>query len=260
MDITPLTAAGILGIGFAAGTLGTIVGAGGGFLFVPALLMILHLPPPVAAGTGLLVVLTNALSGITGFIRQHRVSYRISLRLVVGAIPGAFLGVHLAEMVPAGVFYKIFACLLVGLGLFLMIKRSPKSEIGNIDEQSEHAGTDIATFQLLGVGLLMGTVSSYFGIGGGWLLVPILVYAYGVRPHVATATAIFSLCLNSIVGSAIYISHGNVDWTSFIFGAAGIMVGAQIGVYLSTKLSGGRIIQILSLVLVGTGIKLFLTK
>lgn len=259
----------LLVIGFLAGTFGIIVGAGGGFLFVPALLIYLRLPPPVAAGTGLLVVFVNSLSGISGFVRQKRISYGLALRIVAGGIPGAFLGVWLAETVSSELFYKIFAALLVSLGVFLIVKQMPSSRIEAVPSAANgsgnpaHAnreGSDVPLPQLLFVGLLIGTISSYFGIGGGWLLVPILVYLFRIRPHIATATVIFSLSINSIVGGLIYIFHGNVDWIAVVWGGAGVIVGAQLGVYLSSRISGQRIIQLLALVLIGVGIKLFLTR
>lgn len=108
------------------------------------------------------------------------------------------------------------------------------------------------------MGLLIGTVSSYFGVGGGWLLVPILVYAFRIRPYIATATVIFSLCLNALVGGLIYIAHDNIVWPAAVWGGAGVVCGAQLGVYLSERISGRRIIQLLAWVLIGVGINLFM--
>lgn len=253
----------LLVIGLLAGTLGTIVGAGGGFLFVPALLIYLRLPPAVAAGTGLLVVFANTLSGLTGFVRQGRIAYGLALRIICGAIPGTFLGVWLAETVSSAAFYNIFSGLLIILGLFLAIKRVPdsstNSDVGACPwADADTAGHDIPLLQLLAVGLLIGTVSSYLGIGGGWLLVPILVYGFRIRPYIATATVIFSLSINAAIGGLIYISHGNIAWIAAAWGGAGVVCGAQLGVYLSQRISGRRIIQLLALILVGVGIKLFL--
>jgi len=258
----------LLIIGFVAGAYGIMVGAGGGFIFVPALLILLHLPPEMAAGTGLVVVFINSISGIYGYIRQKRIDFKMGFLLALGATPGTFLGIWLTKLASPKAFHSVFAIMLVALGIFLMIKKAPGNQRKASDSQNEvaatidrHTSPDMVktssqAVSLLVIGIVLGVVSSFFGIGGGWLLVPILIYLFRVHPHYATAISIFSLCLYSLVGVIIHIVQNNIDWPAAIWGSVGIFIGAQVGVYLSTRISGKRILQMLAAVLILVGIKL----
>ncbi len=256
----------LLVIGLIAGTYGIMVGAGGGKIFVPALLIILNLPPNIAAGTGIAVVFLTATSGVIGLTRQKRIYYKLGFILAISAIPGIFLGFWFAQISSPTLFHYLFACLLVGLGLFLLIKKLP-SEKSKVDSTSEEVAatsedmesfnyTPLKTVGLVFLGVFMGIVSSYFGMGGGWLLVPILIYLFRVSPNNATATSVFSLFLYSIVGVLINVTHGNMDWNAVIWGGIGVLAGAQLGAFLSNKISGKRIVQLLAVVLVIVGVKL----
>ncbi|MCA0991364.1 sulfite exporter TauE/SafE family protein [Pseudalkalibacillus hwajinpoensis] len=266
----------IMVIGVVSGAYGMIVGAGGGFLFVPAILILFHLDPYVAAGTGLAVVFINSLSGVGGYMKQRRVDYSLGLTLSVGAIPGTFIGIKLAGQSSPQAFYLIFAALLISLGTFLFVKKAPIKEAtsevtegvsAGIENQNEVNQQFSGTLQRINAhrkkylaivlsGILLGIVSSYFGIGGGWLLVPILVYLFKVNPHEATATSIFSLAIYSTAGVLIHLLNQTIDWTIVLYGGIGVIIGGKIGVILSTKLSGDLKIRMLSIVLIAVGSKL----
>ncbi|MGV3487152.1 MAG: sulfite exporter TauE/SafE family protein [Tuberibacillus sp.] len=260
----------LLLIGFVAGAYGIMVGAGGGFIFVPALLILLHLSPEVASGTGLVVVFINSISGLYGYIRQKRIDYKMGLLLALGATPGTILGIWLTKIASAQSFNLIFAIMLVALGIFLILKKSPHEKASSNESKNEIAmamdkrvspdmvkSKQMAVLLVL-VGVLLGIVSSFFGIGGGWLLVPILIYLFRVHPHYATAVSIFSLCLYSTIGVVIHIFQGNIDWAAAIWGSVGIFFGAQLGVFISNRISGKRIIQMLAVILIAVGLKLIL--
>lgn len=349
-------------IGLIASAYGTIVGAGGGFIFVPALLLLLSYDPPIAAGTGLVVVLINALSGVVGYVRQKRVNYRFGLILSSAAIPGTFLGVWLSRIVTGHAFYLIFAVMLMSLGIFLLVKKEPKTasvEEGRFQQEAaatltpegeqeaaevgvkalatgggaypvsaEHASEDRvsavdfsnerafpadeellgtervrlfdsagdpgafgasssfaqreegaaaadfaaaegkaapsqkkAWYQgfgatemgLIGIGFILGVIASFFGIGGGWLMVPILIYLFRVSPHIATATSVFSLSIYSLVGVFTHGAEGNIDWLTVLWGGLGTIIGSQLGVLISRRLPGRLIVQMLAVLLVFIG-------
>lgn len=251
----------LLMIGIIAGGYGTIVGAGGGFIFVPALLILLNMDPVVAAGSGLVVVLINSFTGVLGYAKQKKIDYKIALTVGVSALPGALLGVWLLEVYSSQYFYFIFATILVGMGVFLFNKNSPFKFTKRIPIHSKDTVNkkDIKLndkwFILLG--LIMGILSSYLGIGGGWLLVPILIYLFKVPTHNATATSILSLCLYSSVGVISQLYYNNIDWMTVTFGGIGVILGANIGVILSRKLPGKVILQMLSILLVIIGVRMF---
>ncbi|MEH7384214.1 sulfite exporter TauE/SafE family protein [Bacillus sp. JJ1521] len=272
MDIT--TSILLMVIGIFAGGYGAIVGAGGGFLFVPALLLLFHINPAIAAGTGLVIVLLNSLSGVVGYAKQKRIQYRTGIILGIGAFPGSFIGVWLLKLYSSTYFYIFFASVLVLLGFFLVIKntnivkkKNAKNEVAattSIADTSKGSPTPdhqahirLQVKWLIPLGFFMGILSSYLGIGGGWLLVPILVYIFRVPTHIATATSIFSLCLYSSVGVVLQIMNENIDWTIVLFGGLGIIIGSQIGVFLSQRIPSRVIMQMLSYLLIIIGFRMY---
>ena len=266
-------------IGIIAGGYGAIVGAGGGFIFVPALLLLFHVEPTIAAGTGLVIVLMNSLSGVVGYSKQKRIDYRTGILLSIGAFPGSFLGVWLLQMYASSSFYILFASLLVILGVFLIVKNTRVEKKSGLQDSKNVSNQVAATTEqshsenskpladepksrllakyLLPLGLIMGIFSSYLGIGGGWLLVPILIYIFRMPTHNATATSIFSLCLYTSVGVILQIINGNVDWSYVLYGGLGIVVGSQLGVRLSQKIPSRVIMQMLSVLLIVIGFRMY---
>ncbi|SDM57384.1 sulfite exporter TauE/SafE family protein [Sediminibacillus halophilus] len=283
MDI--MTGLLLLCIGIIAGGYGTIVGAGGGFIFVPALLLLFHMDPAVASASGLVIVLINSLSGVLGYAKQDKILYKTGLTIGISALPGSLAGVWLLQHFSSQYFYVVFATILVALGLFLFSKNTPFPRKG-ISKRAENKDSETAYQQagptlevaangtreasgskvrktgatsgwFIPLGLVMGVLSSYLGIGGGWILVPILIYIFGVSTHFATATSLFSLCLYSSVGVISQFFYGNIDWMTVFWGGAGVIAGAQVGVLLSQRIPGRIIMQMLSVLLVVIGVRMY---
>ncbi|MCE4048934.1 sulfite exporter TauE/SafE family protein [Bacillus sp. Au-Bac7] len=265
-------------VGIIAGGYGTIVGSGGGFIFVPALLLIFHMDPKLAAGSGLVIVLINSLSGVVGYAKQKRISYHTGLTLSAGAIPGSLLGVWLLQIYSSSYFYVIFATVLVALGIFLFTKNPPFASLkkkrrllskeGSGEDEVAAAVEKTPDFKetaclplvsILPIGFFMGILSSYLGIGGGWLLVPILIYAFKLPTHIATATSIFSLTIYSLVGVFLQLFYSSIDWNTVLWGSIGVIIGSQIGVLLSRKIPGKVILQMLSVLLIIIGFRMYLS-
>ncbi|MCM3763904.1 sulfite exporter TauE/SafE family protein [Neobacillus niacini] len=251
----------ILAVGIIAGGYGTIVGAGGGFIFVPALLIVFHMDPVIAAGCGIVIVLINSLSGVTGYAKRNMIHYRTGIILSLGAFPGSLIGVRLLQLYSSSYFYVIFATVLVALGIFLFAKNSQflfwKKKSESEGPSTTVDASRLTVGRLLPLGFFMGILSSYLGIGGGWLLVPILIYLYKVPTHNATATSIFSLALYSTVGVVSQIYYSSIDWTTVLWGGIGVIIGSQVGVALSQRIPGKMIIQMLSILLMVIGIRMY---
>ncbi|MFK3938045.1 sulfite exporter TauE/SafE family protein [Alkalihalobacillus sp. NPDC078783] len=234
-------------LGLIASMYGVIIGAGGGFIFVPLLLLFYSISPEEAAGTGLLIVLISSLSGFISYIKQKRIQYKIGLLLAAGAIPGTFIGNTLISFVPEVTFYKIFALMLLGLGFFLIF-RTPSEQSSPIISKEKQK----LFLPLIGVGI--GTISSFFGIGGGFIVVPILLHVFGLRIHLATATSIFALIIYSTIGSIPPLLKGNIDWTVLAWSGIGVLVGSQLGVFISKRLSANVVTRMLATVVIVMGV------
>lgn len=285
LDIT--TGILLLSIGILAGGYGTIVGAGGGFIFVPALLIVFDMDPALASGSGLVIVLINSLSGVLGYAKQKKIYFKIGLTIGISALPGSLLGVWLLQSYSSQYFYVVFATILVALGLFLFSKNSPFAN--KLKKQQVVRETDSVSYSqavptlegsdpidngqpkssltetspilqekwLIPLGFIMGILSSYLGIGGGWLLVPILIYLFKVSTHKATATSIFSLCLYSSVGVISQLFYSSIDWMTVVWGGIGVIIGSQFGVILAQRIPGRVIIQMLSILLLVIGVRMY---
>ncbi|GGH80161.1 putative membrane protein YfcA [Pullulanibacillus pueri] len=257
----------LLIIALLCGAYGVLIGAGGGFIFVPILLIFFNIPTEIAAGTGIVIVMINSLSGIMGYARQKKIDYKMGILLAIGATPGTFLGIWLNHIGSSNTFYMVFAIIVLLLGFFLLLSRNPSkkkekkhAEVAATLEAPENEYLQkrhsLKIIALLAVGLGLGIASGYLGIGGGWLLVPILIYGFQIATHRATATSLFSLCLYSAIGVITQIAYGNVDWWIVLWGGIGVFIGGQLGSLLSDKLSGKWIIKLLSIILIGVGIQL----
>lgn len=111
-----------LAIGIAIGSIGTLVGAGGGFLAMPILLLFFHMPPAIAAGTSLLMVTMNSLSGTYIYWKQKKLDFKVGILLAVAAYPGSIFGAMLAAKISAHLFNIIFGTVYVLLAFWMTWK------------------------------------------------------------------------------------------------------------------------------------------
>jgi uncharacterized membrane protein YfcA len=235
-------------LGLAVGTFGTLIGAGGGFLLVPLLLLLYpSTPASTITAISLAVVFVNATSGSMAYARLGRIDYRTGVVFAVASAPGAVLGSLVTEMLPRGIFDVVFGLALMSLAIYLLIWG--KSTEGHA--RPEHVNLWLGGLLSFGVGFL----SSVLGIGGGVIHVPLLIQFLGYPAHVATATSHFILAVMAFVGTATHIVNGD-----FVEGVrrtialgAGVLAGAQIGAWLSQKVHGRWIMRSLAVGLLGVG-------
>ena len=260
-------------VGFLIGTYGTLVGAGGGFLLVPMLL--LFYPgeaPEVITSISLAVVFFNALSGSFAYARLKRVDYRSGLLFSAATVPGAILGALTTPMVPRPLFDGFLGILMVLTSLFLIVrthKKQPERE-GCLEQGFARCLVDAdgTTHQFsyspkVGIGLsfLVGYLSSVMGIGGGPIHVPALVHILNFPVHIATATSQFMLTIMSLAGTVVHIATGafHHGFRRTIALAIGVLLGAQLGAFLSRRMGGLWIIRGLALALGLVGIRILMS-
>ena len=213
----------LIGLGVVVGAYGTLIGAGGGFVLMPILLM-LHpeANPDQLTAISLAVVFFNALSGSQSYAFMKRIDYKSGLIFAAATIPGAILGALNTSAVPRHLFNGIFAALLIGAAIFLSWrpKVAPRSET---HVHSPHAWRIVETADgerhyynfnpLVGIGisLAVGYLSSFLGIGGGIIHVPALVYFLDFPVHIATATSHFVLAIMALTGTLVHIWDGSLQ-------------------------------------------------
>jgi uncharacterized protein len=261
---------GLAAAGFVIGIYGTVIGAGGGFILVPLLLLLYPTEPAnTIASISLVVVFFNALSGTISYARMRRVDYRSGILLSAATIPGAILGALSTGLVPRRAFDLIVALLLLGMSIFLIIRplgmprphhgrHSFKRLVIESDGTIHEYGYDPKLG--FGLSLLIGYFSSFLGIGGGFIHVPVMVHLLNFPVHVATATSHFTLAVMTFVGSAVHAVTGGLAGTlnRTVPLAIGVTVGAQVGAGLARRVHGVWIIRALTLALVFVGIRLLI--
>ncbi|MBV8221683.1 MAG: sulfite exporter TauE/SafE family protein [Solirubrobacterales bacterium] len=259
-------------LGFAVGVFGTLVGAGGGFILTPVLLLVYpQSSPGLITAISLVAVFFNASSGSIAYARQKRIDFRSGSVFAVCTLPGSILGVLVADKVSRPGFDVIMGIALLALAWWLVRGRrrpphphrvpGPERVIIDRDgnEYRYHANMRLgAAFSVV-----VGFVSSFLGIGGGVVHVPLLVTVLGFPTHVATATSHFVLAWMALVATLTHVVTGTFQGGIGLRRAAalsvGVVFGAQLGAVLSQKLSGTVIQRLLAIGLLALGVRLVLS-
>ncbi|MSR06180.1 MAG: sulfite exporter TauE/SafE family protein [Gemmatimonadetes bacterium] len=238
-------------LGAVAGGVGTLIGAGGGFLLVPALIFLYPAAAPdTITSISLAVVACNAISGSIAYAHMKRIDYPLGWRLALAAAPASVLGALSTSLLPRRMFDTAFGVVLLVAGTAMLTW--PKAPEG-VGEKRRTA---------LGMTFSAGAayVSSLFGIGGGGLHVPVLVYVLGVPAHIATATATFILAGMALIATATHLVTGSLAgalWPT-LYLAAGALVGAQAGAAFSNRVHGTTLIRGLAVALGVVGVRILL--
>ncbi|MYB47639.1 MAG: sulfite exporter TauE/SafE family protein [Cenarchaeum sp. SB0662_bin_33] len=222
----------------AACALASIVGLGGGLVIVPVLIF-LGLSPPIAAFSSLAATMSNATASSMVYAKQRRIEYKEAVKLGLMAIPGSVLGAALSKDAGVDLYSVLLAGILISAGVYVYIRPRLRNR--------PHPGTFIFLSISVGVSFFAGVVSSYFGIGGGVIFVPLLVILSGMSVMRAAPTSIMALLLTSVAG---IVTHGVLGDTAAILAlllSAGGLLGGMAGAKLSREV-GERYTRILVLV------------
>jgi uncharacterized membrane protein YfcA len=260
-------------LGFAVGAYGTLVGAGGGFVLVPALLIIYPDEDPASiTSISLAVVFFNAVSGSIAYARQRRIVYRSGLLFAAAGLPGAVAGALVVDNVPRRLFDVIFGFTLLAIASYTLwsigrpqILRAPLRGRGIIRREMPGAAEGESfryayrAWQGIAMMAAIGFLSSLLGIGGGVISVPAMITILHFPVHVAVATSQFILAFMAGEGSLVHVANGELAGDNVLRAlliAAGAIPGAQVGALLSRRLRGPVVARLLVLALVVVGVRL----
>lgn len=263
-------------IGFIVAVYGALIGVGGGFVLVPLIFWIMpsDLSPTTVTSMSLTVVFFSSYAGTMAYARMKRIHYYYGILFTVAGIPAVILGTTAIRYVPRRPFAMVFGLLLLTLGVFLCLRPLRKKTNGDADaEPSSPEGEETAISPRR---VLLGTIAAAYmrlcpgllGIGGGIIQVPFLIKIMRFRPHVATATSLFILCLSSFCGVASHMVHDLLypETSGFficldkaMYLAVGALIGAPVGAAISQRVQGPWIVRLLALAICGVGARLFWT-
>ncbi len=250
-------------LGMGVGTFGTLVGIGGGLICVPIFIFLMSdggLWPCFStagqiAGTSLFVVLANAVSGTMAYVRQRRVYFNAAVPFALTTLPGAFLGSYIVDKFSNEMLDMYFGVFLLVMAVLMYwnATHKPHSEVKELPRNFKFDKN-------LGIGssMFVGFLSSIFGIGGGVIHVPLMVYLLGFPVHVATATSHFVLAVSSLAGVVSHFLLSHIVWLPALGIGAGAVIGAQIGAKISKKTKSKVILALLSLAMFALGVRLML--
>jgi uncharacterized membrane protein YfcA len=265
-------------LGFAVGTLGTLIGAGGGFILVPLLIIMEpSFSPETITAISMAIVACNAISGSVAYIASKRVDFKAGLIFAACTIPGSILGVYTTKYISRNIFDLIFGIVLIVLAIFLFLKGGNKKAGATkivekkgwihqklVDKWGEiyNYSYDIRKGSVLS--LFVGYFSPLLGIGGGIIHVPAMSEWLRFPVHIATATSHFILAIMATVSVVVHICDGNYNdpaiFKMVLWLGLGVVAGAQMGAFLSRKMKGKIIIRALAVSLGLVGIRILLMR
>jgi uncharacterized membrane protein YfcA len=230
----------LIPLGFAAGILGSMIGLGGGIIVVPVLTF-LGFPPTVAASNSLFAALSNATASTISYSKQKRIEYSLGLKLGLLSIPGTVLGAIISTDVAPDIFKILFGFVLIASAAYIFLRKKIESKEKTISKQ-------MIVFAI-GASFFAGIISSFFGIGGGIIFVPLMVVGMGMAMKKAAPTSQMILLFASLSGVIVHSLLGHPDFLQAGMLSIGSFIGGLVGARLSIDIKE-RYLQILVTVVI----------
>ncbi len=238
----------LIPLGFAAGVLGSMIGLGGGVIMVPVLTFA-GFPPTLAASNSLLASLSSSVSATVAYSRIKRVDFSLGTRLGLLSVPGTILGAVVSTDVNMAAFKILFGLVLVAATAYIFLGKRPAGGDAKTSVQ-------MAVFAA-GASFFAGMISSFFGIGGGIVFVPMMVAAMGLSAKRAAPTSQLILIFTSSSGVISHTLLGHPDFLQAGLLASGSFFGGLAGVRLSLQVKE-RFLQVMaSSVILAVAAKMF---
>lgn len=272
-----------VGLGLAVGLLSGLFGVGGGFLLTPLLIMF-GIPSTVAAATDSNQIVAASTSGTYAHWKVGNVDFKMGLYLLLGGSIGGIIGVQaiklLHAMGNADFVIKITYILMLGIvGVYMFIEslQSMRKKNDNLEEAKEEkesavgrflkslplqtrfekSGITHSVFVPIVLGAFVGVLAAIMGVGGGFLMVPIMVYMLRMPMHVVVGTSLFQILFTCIEVTFLqaYTNH-SVDFILAVLLLLGSTVGAQIGAAFGKKLKAEQLKILLASIVLAVTIKI----
>jgi len=273
-----------VGLGLIVGLLSGLFGVGGGFLMTPLLIM-LGIPSTVAAATDSNQIVAASTSGTYAHWKVGNVDFKMGLYLLAGGFLGGIAGVQAIKILKAtgnaDFVIKVTYILMLGIvGVYMLIEslhsmrksksvsdasRQPKADSGftrllkslPMQTHFEKSGVTHSAILPLFFGFFVGVLAAIMGVGGGFLMVPVMVYILRMPMHVVVGTSLFQILFTCIEVTFLqsYTNH-SVDFVLAVLLLLGSTIGAQIGAVFGRKLKGDQLKILLALIVLAVTVKI----
>lgn len=222
----------MVGLGFVAAMLGSMIGLGGGIIMVPVM-TVAGFAPTAAVSNSLYGVLAGSISSTVSYSRRVKIDYGLALRLALPGVPGAVLGVVLSAGVKPDIFQMLFAVMMVMAATYLLMRRRIEATHASPRKHMVFAG--------MGVSFLAGIASAFFGIGGGLVLVPFMVIGMGMSMKQAVPISMTALIVTASAGVVAHTAMGHPEFLQAGLLIVGCLAGGRAGAALHSRTSEWRL-------------------
>lgn len=247
--MTPAAAAIVMGAGAVAGSLGALLGIGGGVFLVPFLNAVLGLPFNIASGVGLMTVIATSSVVSAGSTGRRLVNMRLGMLLQIGASGGGLLGGVFVARLPHRALYVMFAAVTAAIAIIMLSRMDRRNVIldrsvdpgrfGGRFYEDESAQEVVYRTRRVPVALAVsfagGSVSGLLGIGGGILQVPILNAWCGVPLRAAASTSAVMIGVTAVASAPIYYARGDVVPSLAAAAVIGVLLGSRAGFWFGDR-------------------------
>ena len=254
----------LLGLGGIVGILSGMFGVGGGFLMTP-LLFFIGIPPAVAVATEANQIVASSFSGVLAHLKRKTVDLRMGCVLLVGGLIGAALGVQLFNALKAigqvDLLVKLSYVLFLGIIGSLMFVESLRAIMksrkgGGVPKRRKHtwvhnlpfkmkfrtSGLYISVIPPILVGVLVGILAAIMGVGGGFIMVPAMIYLLGMPTKVVVGTSLFQIIFVTAFTTLLHATTNfTVDMGLAVLLLVGGVIGAQIGAHIGVRLKAEQL-------------------
>lgn len=221
--------------GSAVGLVLGLIGGGGSILAVPLLVYVVGVPSPhVGIGTSAIAVAASAFASLLPHARIGNVKWRSAAIFSVGGMAGAALGSTLGKQFDGQRLLTLFGVLMIVVAATMLLTPKP---VATATEPYSDRLTRPQAIRLAGYGALVGLASGFFGIGGGFLIVPGLVAATGMPLILAIGSSLVSVTAFGLTTALNYATSGWVDWRLALMFIAGGAIGSLFGARIATRLA-----------------------
>ena len=275
-----VNAALLLGIGGLVGVLSGMFGVGGGFLITP-LLFFVGIPPAVAVATSANQIVASSISGVLAHLRRRTVDLRMGLVLLAGGLVGSALGVQVFNLLrqlgqvdlTVRLSYVIFLGIVGALMFVEAVNALRKSRRGAAPKRRRHnwvhalplkakfrvSGLYISVIPPFAVGMFVGVLAAIMGVGGGFIMVPAMIYLLGMPTKVVIGTSLFQIIFVTAFTTMLHaVTNQSVDILLALLMIVGGVIGAQFGTILGARLRAEQLRVLLATLVLGVCFKIAL--
>ncbi|MEL7214801.1 MAG: sulfite exporter TauE/SafE family protein [Pseudomonadota bacterium] len=255
----------LLGLGGIVGFLSGMFGVGGGFLMTP-LLIFIGIPPAVAVATEANQIVASSFSGVLAHLRRKTVDFKMGLVLLAGGILGSFIGVEVFQLLRelgqvellVSLCYVVFLGIVGGLMFIESLRAIRRSKMTNAPpvKRRRHnwvhglplkmrfrtSNLYISAIPPFMVGVLVGILAAIMGVGGGFIMVPAMIYLLGMPTRVVVGTSLFQIMFVTGVTTLLHATQNfTVDAILALLLLLGGVIGAQLGAIVGVKLKAEQL-------------------